>query len=88
MQNDGTLMFYAENGSSYLGSSYDLVEVWEPANGEWCLFWDTNEQDGAILSRFCKKASDGVFQSWNGLSWKHCIKFDGTLPDHLIGDIK
>jgi hypothetical protein len=95
IDDDGVIYFFDEDGrisedcvdlkpgETYY--DYRLVKVWEPVNGEWCLFWDTNEQDGAILSRFCKMTDDGIFQSWNGLSWKHCIKFDGTLPVHLKG---
>jgi hypothetical protein len=82
---DGTVYFFTKDGKSTYQEAYDLVEVWEPQKGDWCLFWDTNDHDGAVLSRIDKVLSDGRFKSLSGTNWKNCQKFDGTLPEHLKG---
>lgn len=83
MDSTGKILFYTEDGKCESNKDYNLVEIWEPQHGEWCLFWDSNKQNGAALSRFYKMQSDGTFQSWNGITWEYCSKFDGTLPEHL-----
>jgi hypothetical protein len=64
-------------------AEYDLVEVFEPKEGEWCLFWDDYETKNAALTKFVGMSKSGMFQSCGNINWKYCAKFDGTLPEHL-----
>jgi hypothetical protein len=65
-----------------------LVEVWEPMENEWCLFCNELKPHRTILDQFAEMTADGRFQSVCGTIWKHCYKFDGTLPEHLKGNLK
>jgi hypothetical protein len=82
---DGNILLFTEDGRALDGSQYDLVEVekLEPNIGDWCWFWDSDEHDGAVLSKLYQTHSDGTFQSWNRIHWENCSKFDGELPPHL-----
>jgi hypothetical protein len=66
-------------------SRCDLVEVWQPQEGEWCWFWDTEEPVYSVLDRFKIMGPFDLFQSTNCSVWKHCAKFTGELPEHLKG---
>jgi hypothetical protein len=83
MRYDGGIVFFTKDGKSAPGIDYDLVEVWEPKKGEWCLFWTELSPYHVILSKFNKTTNDGWFESACGTTWKYCSKFDGTLPEHL-----
>jgi hypothetical protein len=84
MRNDGSMFYFKEDGSCAFGEWYNLVEVWEPTVGEWCLFWDETAKYHANLRRY--SGMHGVsFKTIDGLSWTHCAKFNGELPEHLKG---
>jgi hypothetical protein len=77
------ISYFREDGICITSSEYDLKEIFEPKEGQWCLFWDSKEQDGVILTRFRKMTHDGLYMAWDDLTWKYCKEFDGTLPEHL-----
>jgi hypothetical protein len=83
---DGDIRYFTEDGESATGAHRNLVEVWEPQVGEWCWFWDHNDQKHASLYEFVKMDDVGKFTSTAGCHWKHCAQFDGTLPEHLNGE--
>jgi hypothetical protein len=85
MDDDGTIHYFTKDGKCLFGATYDLVEVWEPTEGEWCWFFDLNGQEGAILAKFQKRCPYGRYQTKNGSNWKYCLKFVGELPEHLKG---
>jgi hypothetical protein len=62
---------------------YNLVEVWEPTENEWCLFWDVRESKAAVLAKFVGMTQSGLFKDYDWSDWKYCIKFTGELPEHL-----
>jgi hypothetical protein len=80
---DGDIKCFRSNGDSALDSKYDLQEVWEPTENEWCWFWDCNDSQHIILSKFKEKNADGMFGSVDGYFWIYCAKFTGELPEHL-----
>jgi hypothetical protein len=79
----GNVQYFKENGESSSGSKFNLVEMWEPQEGEWCLFWDDEKSDHFVLARFLQITQTGNFCSYRHGIWKHCTKFDGTFPIHL-----
>jgi hypothetical protein len=93
MYNDGTVAFFEENGTIspltiFLKpgenlEDYNLVEICEIKENEWCWFWDTDEYGSVVLSKFDKMCSNGKFQSKSGTCWKYCSKFNGELPEHF-----
>jgi hypothetical protein len=84
MDNNGTIHYFMKDGTACLsGPDYALVEVCEPKLGDWCWFWNTEEDKNSTLSKLQKVCDDGKFQSQCGNYWKYCSKFDGKLPKHL-----
>jgi hypothetical protein len=81
---DGFVMYFTENGSYTYGEEYDLIEVWEPQEGEWCWFWDNNSEYVAHLSKY-SDIKGKFFNSYDGCAWDNCAKFMGELPEHLKG---
>jgi len=83
---------WTENGRRTVGfykSNYDLVEVWEPQEGELVYVWNTNTAYPNIR-RFAQMNDRGTLylcvdmQAKNGyLGYKYCAPFDGTLPKEL-----
>jgi hypothetical protein len=88
MRDDGAILYFTENGESASGPTYDLVEIWEPRYGEWCLFCNDLKPHRTVLDQFNKMTDDGKFQSICGTIWNYCNKFDGTLPEYLREDVK
>jgi hypothetical protein len=64
---------------------YNLVEVWEPTENEWCLFWNNEKKNFTMLGQFKQMTWQGRFQNSVGITWEYCAKFNGTLPEHLKG---
>jgi hypothetical protein len=85
MRNDGSISYFKEDGSCAFGEEYNLVEVWQPQEGEWCLFWDKNESKNAVLAKFIGMTESGLFKGCGYSSWKYCAKFTGELPEYLKG---
>jgi hypothetical protein len=83
MFNTGSIVFFKECGNSEYGNEHNLVEVWEPTEGELCWFWNYKEQSYAYVGKFDKVANDGMFKSSTGVYWLNCSKFIGELPEHL-----
>jgi hypothetical protein len=81
MCEDGTIRYFSETGYCSTNHRYNLVEVWEPTENEWCLFCNENA-NRCMLSKF-EKVFDGMFRSTDGCHWKYCYRFDGTLPEQL-----
>jgi hypothetical protein len=80
---DGFVMYFTENGSYTYGEEYDLIEVWEPQEGEWCWFWDHKNPSTITVSSFVRVTEYGKFKSNTGNVWNYCAKFIGELPEHL-----
>jgi len=66
---------------------FDLIEVWQPTEGEICYVWN----EGASLPnirKYIRTSLDGIFLciSRNGLKihdrngYKYCAPFNGKLP--------
>jgi hypothetical protein len=85
LRDDGTILKFREDGKCT--PEYNLVEVWEPQVGEWCLF--TNETlIGAWLLQFLDN-DDGRFHALGvSDSFDNCYKFAGTIPEYLKGNLK
>ena len=84
LEKTGVVQYFKKNGENAVFSNRNLVEVWEPKEGEWCLFWDEIEQGIAYLRRY--SVMDGMyFRSKDGAYWKYYAKFTGELPEHLKG---
>jgi hypothetical protein len=83
MLNNGSIEYFKENGESFIDSRYNLIEVWEPTAGEWCLFWNNEEPKSAILDKFIGMTKSGLFKDYSYSYWQYCAKFDGTIPEHL-----
>jgi hypothetical protein len=93
MDDDGTIYYFEKDGkvsessvvlkSGEVLDDYNLVEVCEIKENEWCWFWDTEEYGSVVLSKFDKMCSNGKFQSKSGTCWKYCSKFNGELPEHF-----
>jgi hypothetical protein len=79
----GIIYFFKENGENIFSSSLNLVEVWEPQVGEWCLFWDYEKSKTIFVSCFLRVDKYGKFQCKSGITWNYCAKFTGELPEHL-----
>jgi hypothetical protein len=82
---DGDIRFFSETGYCSTSHRFNLVEVWEPTENEWCLFWDCNDSQYTILTKFKEKTVDGMFKTVDGYFWNYCDRFTGTLPEHLKG---
>jgi hypothetical protein len=83
MEKTRDIHFFKENGEHTTFRKYNLIELWEPQVGEWCLFWDYTEQSHVYLDRFDRVDGFGSFLSNAGVYWIHCAKFSGELPEHL-----
>jgi hypothetical protein len=90
MNENGTVRYFTENGinADDKRKMWDLVEVWEPQFLEWCLFWDDEKPNHAVLAQFIKMYYNESFYCHRGSAWKYCAKFDGTLPEKMIEAIK
>jgi hypothetical protein len=80
---NGDIKCFRVNGDSALDSKYDLIEVWEPTDGEWCWFWNKGRYESLTLARFILTDNSEKFYSYGLCGWECCIKFDGTFPEHL-----
>jgi hypothetical protein len=92
VRDDGCIMYFTEDGyythcddddddSCEYYNKYNLIEVWEPQEGEWCWFFDEGSNHANI--RKYSRMRGGCFISTDGLAWEHCSKFIGELPNHL-----
>jgi hypothetical protein len=82
MRDDGIIVYFTKDGKSASWPTYNLIEIWEPKRGEWCLFSDETFI-GARLMQF----SNNLFDKFQALgeqhNFRHCAKFTGELPEHL-----
>jgi hypothetical protein len=83
MRDDGSIAYFTEEGKSILGSSYNLIEVWEPQEGEWCWFWNKGDSNSLNLAKIIITPKSKKFYSYGLHEWDCCAKFDGTFPEHL-----
>jgi hypothetical protein len=82
MEKTGDIRYFTENGENMAFISRNLVEVWEPQEGEWCWFWDNSYKYVAHLNKY-SGIKDVLFNSIDGVYWDNCNKFTGELPEHL-----
>lgn len=59
----------------------DLVEVWEPKEGELCFFWD----DEQLLNHGSPHFGRYGTHSYSYEYYQHCAPFKGELPDAFKG---
>lgn len=71
------------------------VKLWQPKEGEWCWFWNTQkdltlqkfwkmEQNYFIVAFYEKHKIDGIaFYDINDKHFKNCEPFIGELPSFL-----
>lgn len=63
------------------------IELWQPKEGEWCLFSHYEIAEYATLSRFkeCMYGTDGYTQYVNEQNcvYDRCEPFIGTLPTFI-----
>lgn len=81
MKENGNLYVHRNTGEWDFDNSFDLIEIWEPSEGEWCLFTDDHAR--YVLSRLREELiNKGKYKyaDINKAMWKYCYKFDGTLP--------
>jgi hypothetical protein len=83
IEKTGSIYYFKENGEHVTFRNYNLVEVWEPKVGEWCLFWDYEKSKTIFVSCFVGVNEYGKFQCNSGITWNYCTKFTGELPEHL-----
>jgi hypothetical protein len=82
VEKTGTMHYFKENGEDMFFSGDNLVEVWEPKEGEYCWFWNTCDCSHT-LAKFKKMSSSGN-SYWDKYAlWEHCAKFIGEVPEHL-----
>jgi hypothetical protein len=49
MNDKGIIFYFTKDGRVCLsGPTYDLVEVWEPKEGELCIFFDNKHKNTAV----------------------------------------
>jgi hypothetical protein len=85
LHEDGSIMYFAEDGSYAYSDEWNLVEVWEPTMNEWCWFWDNIDKPvSAHVSMYLGRDGE-LFRSSDFLTWDNCAKFIGELPSHLKG---
>jgi hypothetical protein len=85
MCNNLDIVYFTEDGRCITGEAYDLIEQWEPTLNEWCLFWDDEKPNHAVLAQFIKMYFNETFYCNRGSAWKYCAKFTGELPEHFKG---
>jgi hypothetical protein len=83
MRDDGTMLKFREDGKCT--PEYNLVEVWEPVVGEWCLFTDETFI-GACLLPFLDKARGRFYAMGVSDCFDNCDRFTGTFPENLKGE--
>jgi hypothetical protein len=88
IHNNGSVVYFEEDGKSPSGTTHNLIEVWQPQEGEWCWFWNNEESKSVVLDRFTGMNKFGLFKGGGYSSWQYCAKFDGTIPEHLKLKIK
>ena len=83
VKEDGSIYAHTSTGSflsSNLPTDNDLIEVWTPTKGEWCLFTDNHE--AYILRKFEEiNHTPKRYVSNNNTCWKYCYKFEGNPPN-------
>jgi hypothetical protein len=80
---NGIILSFDENGKSSILPSYDLQELWEPQEGEWCWFWDDSYENFAHISKYLGMIDD-FFKSADGRVWDNCRKFNKyELEDYI-----
>jgi len=61
---------------------YDLVEVWEPKKGEYCLFFDNGGTIAALAKFTCYLGNK--YTTHNGCAYNKCVEFTGELPKEFV----
>jgi hypothetical protein len=94
LDNENRVHFFTEDGKSMFGDKFNLVEMYEPKEEEWCLFWqdfDRGDIDLGMIDIHIGKfiGMNGLYyQSANGDSWDNCMDFNGELPECIKKAIK
>jgi hypothetical protein len=85
LYDDGSIRYFKEDGTSFSGPKFNLIEAWEPQEGEWCWFWESENPTYAFVGRFEKMTESGKFKSsaYYHCIWKYCAKYTDKLPKHL-----
>jgi len=81
--------FSGEQGSTIIHSDGFMCyasdcELWQPKEGEYCWFWNNNEEETAVVSKFIEMDATGSYKS--SIVFAHCyISFDFCEP--FIGEL-
>ena len=64
----------------------DLVEVWEPKEGELCYFW-SDRYNNLIVSKYFRfhKEERKQYETPEGTQYQYCAPFKGELPEAFKG---
>ena len=85
---DGSISTFTSDGKwlSSEDSCYDLKEVWAPSEGELCYFWDDSTRGVTVRAYkyYASSNANYVYVDATDTAWKHCAKFDGTLPERFV----
>jgi hypothetical protein len=85
---DGQVHYFTEYGRHSSDAMYDLIDSFEPIQGEWYWFWDNMDGHKAVhLAKFDKKVYH-LFKSADGKLWQRCTEFTGDIPDFLKEVVK
>lgn len=69
-----------KDGNNPTLSDYDLIEKWEPREGEYCWFGNSERPKEMTLAMFSNMDESGNFVSTGGVAWKYCYQYESDLP--------
>ena len=76
-----------KDGNNPTLSDYDLIEKWEPREGEYCWFSSVKSPLEMVLSKFSHKQEDGKFVTQAFGTFKYCFQYEYELPKPIAESI-
>jgi len=68
-------------------SDHDLIEKWEPKEGEYCWFSDVKRPLEMVLSKFSHKQEDGKFVTQAFGTFKYCFQYEYEPPKPIAENL-